>query len=237
MLREWLIGVFGETDWMLLTNIVRQDLLQALWETLYMTFLPTIIAFLVGLPLGVLLVTGEEGGIRPLPKILMKILNIVINLLRSVPFLILLVVVLPVSRLIMGTTVGSPAIIVPLAIAAFPFIARLVETSIREVDKGVVEAAQAMGASPFQIVWKVLIPEAKPALISNFVVALITIFGYGAMAGIVGGNGIGAIAINYGYYRRRALVLYTMVIILIVLVQIFQTMGNLIVRRSDKRIR
>lgn len=229
--------MFSEQNVQLLENIVRQDIAGALWQTLYMTFLPTIIAFLIGLPLGVLLVTGEEGGIRPLPGLLMKAINIVINLLRSVPFLILLVVVLPISRFIVGTTVGSPAIIVPLAIAAFPFVARLVETSIREVDKGVIEAAQAMGASPFQIVRKVLIPEAKPALISNFVVALITIFGYGAMAGIVGGGGIGAIAINYGYYRRRELVLYVMVIILIIMVQVFQSIGNVIVRRTDKRIR
>lgn len=229
--------MFSEANVELLRNIVTHDLASALWQTVYMTFLPTIIAFVIGLPLGILLVTGEADGIRPLPKVLMKVLNVVINLLRSVPFLILLVVVLPVSKLIVGTTVGSPAIIFPLAIAAFPFIARLVETSIREVDKGVIEAAQAMGASPWQIVWKVLVPEAKPALISNFVVALITIFGYGAMAGIVGGGGIGAIAINYGYYRRRELVLYIMVIILIVLVQIFQSIGNGVVKRSDKRIR
>ena len=229
--------MFSEQNVTLLQNILQQDLGSALWQTFYMTFLPTIIAFAIGLPLGILLVTGEEGGVRPLPKLLMKVLNVIINLLRSVPFLILLVVVLPISRFIVGTTVGSPAIIVPLAIAAFPFIARLVETSIREVDKGVVEAAQAMGASPFQIIWKVLIPEAKPALISNFVVALITIFGYGAMAGIVGGGGIGAIAINYGYYRRRELVLYVMVIILIVMVQAFQSIGNIIVRKTDKRVR
>lgn len=229
--------MFSEANVTLLQNIIHNELLSALWQTLYMTFLPTIIAFLIGLPLGVILVTGEEGGIRPLPKLVMKILNVVINLLRSVPFLILLVVVLPVSRFIVGTTVGSPAIIVPLAIAAFPFIARLVETSIREVDKGVVEAAQAMGASPLQIIWKVLIPEAKPALISNFMVALITIFGYGAMAGIVGGGGLGAIAINYGYYRTRLLVLYLAVIAMIIIVQILQSIGNVITRKSDKRIR
>lgn len=229
--------MFSEANVTLLQSIVQNELLSALWQTLYMTFLPTIIAFLIGLPLGVILVTGEEGGIRPLPKIVMKILNVVINLLRSVPFLILLVVVLPISRFIVGTTVGSPAIIVPLAIAAFPFVARLVETSIREVDKGVVEAAQAMGASPFQIIWKVLIPEAKPALISNFMVALITIFGYGAMAGIVGGGGLGAIAINYGYYRTRLLVLYLAVIAMIIIVQILQSTGNVITRKSDKRIR
>ena len=229
--------MFSEANVTLLQDIIHNELLSALWQTLYMTFLPTIIAFVIGLPLGVILVTGEEGGVRPLPKLVMKILNVVINLLRSVPFLILLVVVLPISRFIVGTTVGSPAIIVPLAIAAFPFIARLVETSIREVDKGVVEAAQAMGASPFQIIMKVLIPEAKPALISNFMVALITIFGYGAMAGIVGGGGLGAIAINYGYYRTRLLVLYLAVIVMIIIVQILQSAGNAITRKSDKRIR
>ena len=229
--------MFNEANVTLLNSIVHNELASALWQTLYMTFLPTIIAFVIGLPLGVILVTGEEGGIRPLPKVLMKALNVIINLLRSVPFLILLVVVLPVSRFIVGTTVGSPAIIVPLAIAAFPFVARLVETSIREVDKGVVEAAQAMGASPAQIIWKVLIPEAKPALMSNFTVALITIFGYGAMAGIVGGGGLGAIAVNYGYYRRRLLVLYLAVIVMIIFVQVFQSIGNYITRRSDKRLR
>ena len=229
--------MFSEANVELLSSIVHNELTSALWQTVYMTFLPTIIAFIIGLPLGVILVTGEEGGIRPLPKIVMKVLNVIINLLRSVPFLILLVVVLPISRFIVGTTVGSPAIIVPLAIAAFPFVARLVETSIREVDKGVLEAAQAMGASPMQIVWKVLIPEAKPALISNFVVALITIFGYGAMAGIVGGGGIGAIAVNYGYYRRKLLVLYLAVIVMIIMVQIFQSIGNVVTRKSDKRIR
>lgn len=229
--------MFSEANVSLLQSIVQEELLSALWQTLYMTFLPTVIAFVIGLPLGILLVTGEEGGIRPMPKFLMKALNVIINLLRSVPFLILLVVVLPVSRFIIGTTVGTPAIIIPLAIAAFPFIARLVETSIREVDKGVVEAAQAMGASPWQIVWRVLVPEAKPALISNFVVALITIFGYGAMAGIVGGGGIGAIAINYGYYRKRELVLYCAVIVLIIFVQVMQSIGDVIIRKTDKRSR
>ena len=229
--------MFSEANVELLRNIIQQDLVTAIAETLFMTFLPTILAFLVGLPLGILLVTGEENGIRPISRPLMAALNAVINLLRSVPFLILLVVVLPLSKLVVGTTVGSKAIILPLAIAAFPFIARLVETSIREVDQGVVEAAQAMGASPWQITWKVLIPEARPALISNFMVALITIFGYGAMAGIIGGGGLGAIAINYGYYRRRALVMYFAVILLIILVQVFQSVGNSVTKKADKRIR
>lgn len=230
--------MFSEANVELLQNIVHQDLLHAIFETLwYLTIIPTVIAFVIGLPLGVLLVTGAEGGIHPVPKWLHSALNVIINILRSVPFLILLFVVLPISRLLVGTTVGSRAMIAPLAIAAFPFIARLVETSIREVDQGVVEAAQAMGASPLQIIWKVLIPEAKPALIANFTVALITIFGYGAMAGILGGGGVGAIAVNYGYYRRRELVMYAMVILLIVLVQIFQSVGNTISHKTDKRIR
>ena len=229
--------MFSEANVELLRSIIQQDLLKAIGETLFMTFVPTILAFIIGLPLGVLLVTGEENGIRPIPRPLLAALNAVINLLRSVPFLILLVVVLPLSKLVVGTTVGSKAIIVPLAIAAFPFIARLVETSIREVDQGVVEAAQAMGASPWQITRKVLIPDAKPALISNFMVALITIFGYGAMAGILGGGGLGAIAINYGYYRRRTLVMLFAVILLIIMVQIFQSVGNVITKKTDKRIR
>jgi D-methionine transport system permease protein len=229
--------MFSEANVELLKSIVQNDLLKAIWETLYMTFVPTIFAFIIGLPLGILLVTGDEGGIRPLPKVLMKALNVIINILRSIPFLILLVMVLPISRFLVGTTVGSTAIVPPLAIAAFPFIARLVETSIREVDSGVIEAAQAMGASPIQIVWKVLIPEAKPALISNFMVSLITIFGYGAMAGILGGGGLGSIAINYGYYRKKVLVEYAAVILLVVMVQIFQSVGNVITKKTDKRIR
>ena len=229
--------MFAETELELLQKIVQQGLLGALGETLLMTFVPTILAFVIGLPLGVILVTGEEGGIHPLPRWLMTALNFIINILRSVPFLILLIVVLPLSRILVGTTVGTKAILAPLVIAAFPFVARLVETSIREVDAGVVEAAQSMGASPFQIVWKVLIPEARPALISNFMVALITIFGYGAMAGAVGGGGIGRIAVNYGYNRYKPLVMYFAVVLLIILVQLFQSVGNVLVKKSDRRIR
>ena len=229
--------MFAETELDLLQKIVQQGLLGALGETLLMTFVPTILAFAIGLPLGVILVTGEEGGIHPLPRWLMTALNFIINILRSVPFLILLIVVLPLSRILVGTTVGTKAILAPLVIAAFPFVARLVETSIREVDAGVVEAAQSMGASTLQIVCKVLIPEARPSLISNFMVALITIFGYGAMAGAVGGGGIGRIAVNYGYNRYKPLVMYFAVVLLIILVQLFQSVGNVLVKKSDRRIR
>ena len=229
--------MFSEGELELLQRIISQGLLQALGETLLMTFVPTILAFAIGLPLGILLVTGDEKGIHPLPRWLMKLLHFIINILRSVPFLILLIVVLPLSRALVGTTVGTRAILVPLVVAAFPFVARLVETSIREVDPGVVEAAQSMGASSFQIIWKVLIPEARPALISNFMVALITIFGYGAMSGAVGGGGIGRIAVNYGYNRYKPLVMYFAVILLVILVQLFQSAGSVLVKKSDKRIR
>lgn len=229
--------MFDPKDLELLKNIVQHDLLRFIGETLVMTFLPTVIAFLIGLPLGILLVVGEEDGILPLPKAVMKVIHVIINLLRSLPFLILLLVVMPLSRAIVGTSVGTSAMIVPLSIAAFPFVARLVETSIREVDHGVVEAALSMGASPAQIICKVLIPEAKPALIANFMVSMITIFGYGAMSGAVGGGGLGNMAIQYGYNRHRPLVMYAAAVLLILLVQIFQSVGNAIAKRSDRRLR
>ena len=229
--------MFDPKDLELLKNIVQHDLLRFIWETLVMTFLPTVIAFLIGLPLGILLVVGEEDGILPLPKAVMKGIHVIINLLRSLPFLILLLVVMPLSRAIVGTSVGTSAMIVPLSIAAFPFVARLVETSIREVDHGVVEAALSMGASPAQIIWKVLIPEARPALIANFMVSMITIFGYGAMSGAVGGGGLGNMAIQYGYNRHRPLVMYAAAVLLILLVQIFQSIGNTVARKSDRRLR
>ena len=229
--------MFDPKDLELLKNIVQHDLLRFIGETLTMTFLPTVIAFLIGLPLGILLVVGEEDGILPLPKAVMKVIHVVINLLRSLPFLILLLIVMPLSRAIVGTSVGTAAMIVPLSIAAFPFVARLVETSIREVDHGVVEAALSMGASPAQIICKVLIPEAKPALIANFMVSMITIFGYGAMSGAVGGGGLGNMAIQYGYNRHRPLVMYAAAVLLILLVQIFQSVGNAIAKRSDRRLR
>ena len=217
-------------------QILAQSLPMGIWETIYSTFLSTALAYVIGLPLGVILVTGEAGGIRPLPGALMKVLNFVINILRSVPFLILMMMVIPLSRFIMGTSVGTMALIVPLVIAAFPFVARLVEGSLREADKGILEAAQSMGCSPFQIVWKVLLPECLPSLITGFTTAFITILSYGAMAGIIGGGGLGAIAINYGYYRTKVLVMVVAVVILVILVQIFQTLGTHFAVALDRRI-
>ena len=210
---------------------------EALWETFYITVLSTALSLVIGLPLGVLLVAGEKGGVLPLPAWLMRILNLIINLLRSIPFLILMIMVLPVSRAIIGTAVGTTATVVPLVAAAFPFVARLVESSLRELDGNIIEAAQSMGATPFQIIVKVMIPESVPSLIQNVTIALTTILGYSAMSGIIGGGGLGKIAIDYGYYRYKYLVMFVAVIILILLVQFFQPLGTYLARRCDKRLR
>ena len=209
----------------------------AIWETLYALALEVLFAYLIGLPLGVLLVTGEKDGIRPLPAPLMKALNVAINLLRSVPFLILMIIALPLSKLIVGTKVGTPATIPPMVVAAFPLIARMVESSLREVNQGVIEASQSMGASTWQIVTKVLLPEALPSLISGGTITVGTILGYGAMAGIIGGGGLGQMAITYGYYNTKYLIMWAAVIGLILLVQLFQSAGGKLAVRCDKLLR
>ncbi len=218
-------------------DIFTQEFPLAVWETLYVTVLATFFAVVIGLPLGVLLVAGEKNGVLPLPKPVMKILGGVINLLRSVPFLILMIMVFPLTRLIVGTAVGTVASIVPLVIAAFPFVARLVESSLRELNPNIIETAQSMGATPFQIIMKVMIPESIPSLISNFTIAITTILGYSAMSGIIGGGGLGKIAINYGYYRYKYLVMIAAVILLIIMVEIFQEAGTGLATKSDKRLK
>lgn len=227
---------FSSPAWTEAMGILRSETMLAIWETLYSTVLATVFAYIIGLPLGVLLVTGEKDGIRPVPAWIMKVANLVINILRSVPFLILMIVAIPLSRAIIGSSIGTPAMIPPLVIAAFPFVARIVETSLRETDKGVIEAAQSMGAAPLQIICKVMIPEAKPSLLSGATTAFITILGYGAMAGIIGGGGLGKIAINYGYYRFKSIVMWAAVIMIVILVQIFQSVGTRLAVKSDKRI-
>lgn len=209
----------------------------ALWETLYATILATAFAVIIGLPLGVLLVVGDKNGIMPLPKWLMKLLDVIINILRSIPFLIVVIVVFPLTRLILGTTVGTMASVVPLVVAAFPFIARLVESSLREVNPNLIEMAKSMGATPMQIISKVLLKEAVPSLINNITIAITTILGYTAMSGIVGGGGLGKIAINYGYYRYNYPVMILAVIVLVILVQVIQKVGTRISIKSDKRLR
>ena len=211
-------------------------LLEGTLQTLYMTLVSTAAAYLIGLPLGVLLNISDKDGIRPMP-VLNKILGFIVNFLRSVPFLILLVFLIPFTRMIVGTTIGSTATIVPLIVAAAPFVARMVESSLKEVDPGVIEAAQSMGAKPIQIITKVLLPEAKPSLLVGAAIAVTTILGYSAMAGFVGGGGLGAIAVQYGLYRFQPTIMYIASILLIIMVQILQEVGLKLAKKTDKRIK
>lgn len=229
--------MFSPESTKLALDILQNEIPFAIWETVYVTIISTFLALVVGLPLGVLLVVGEKDGILPLPKPILSGLNAVINLLRSIPFLILMIMVFPVTRFFAHTVVGTVPTIVPLVFAAFPFVARLVESSIREVDGNIIETAVSMGASPLQIIFRVLIPESVPSLISNITIALTTVLSYSAMSGIIGGGGLGKIAINYGYYRSEKLVMFIAVFLLIVLVQIFQTVGTRMAIKEDKRIR
>ena len=230
-------NLFSADSVQLAWEVIQAEIPFAIWETFYVTVVSTALAVVIGLPLGVLLVVGDKNGVLPLPRWLMQVLNVIINLLRSIPFLILMIMVFPLSRLIVGTTVGTVATIVPLVVAAFPFVARLAETSLREVSPNIIEAAQSMGASPFQIIVKVMIPESVPSLISNLTTAITTILGYSAMSGINGGGGLGKIAINYGYYRYKYLVMLVAVILLIILVQIFQTVGTRLTVKLDRRLK
>ncbi|MFR8012491.1 MAG: methionine ABC transporter permease [Clostridia bacterium] len=220
-----------------LLQVMRDEFPLAIWETIYVTVISTLLAIVIGLPLGVLLAAGGKGGVLKVPAGVTHVLGWIINLLRSVPFLILMIMAFPLARLIVGTSVGTVASIIPLVIASFPFVARLVESSLREVDPNVVEAAQSMGATPMQIVVKVLIPESAPSLISNFTIAITTILSYSAMSGIIGGGGLGNIAINYGYYRYKYLIMVVAVIFLVILVQLFQSLGTHLAARMDKRLK
>ncbi len=210
-------------------------LVQETGITLYMTLTSTLLAYAIGLPLGILLVVTAKDGLRP-NVIVYKVIDVVVNIVRSVPFLILLMLLIPFTRFVVGKSYGPSATIVPLTIAAAPFIARLVESSLLEVDRGVVEAAQSMGASTGTIVWKVLLAEARTSLIVGATISLGTILGYSAMAGAVGGGGLGDVAIRYGYYRYQADIMIVTVILLVILVQILQFIGTRLSRRLDKRI-
>lgn len=235
--RNLLLTVTGNKTVQEIWRVTKEEMPFAIFETFYVTILATVFSLILGLPLGVLLVVGDKKGILPLPKWLMSFLNVLINLLRSIPFLILMIMVIPLSRLIVGTSVGTVATIIPLVFAAFPFVARLVETSLREVNPNIIEAAQSMGASPFQIIVKVMIPESVPSLVSNVTIAVTTILGYSAMSGVIGGGGLGQIAINYGYYRYQYATMVVAVILLIVLVQIFQSIGTTFAKKLDKRLK
>lgn len=205
-------------------------------STLYMVLISSLVSYLIGLPLGVLLVVTDEEGIHPMPM-LNKAVGLIVNLLRSVPFLIMIVIALPLTRAVVGTTLGATAVIPPLVVSAAPYVARMVESSFKEVDLGVIEAAKSMGASTAQIILKVLIPESKPSLLVGAAISITTILGYSAMAGNLGGGGLGAIAINYGYYRREPVTMWVAVILLMLLVQVIQELGLRLARHSDKRVR
>ena len=230
-------NVFTPESWAEAVSVIKSEFLLGIWETFYVTVLSTLFALVIGLPLGVLLVAGDKDGVLPLPRPVMQTLNVIINLLRSIPFLILMIMAFPIARLLIGTTIGTKASIVPLVIAAFPFVARLVESSLREVNPNIIEAAQSMGASPMQIICKVMLPESVPSLISNATIAITTILGYSAMSGIIGGGGLGKIAINYGYYRYKYLIMYAAVILLVLLVQLFQSLGTRLAVKTDKRLK
>lgn len=214
---------------------IQQLILKGIGETIYMTVVSTLFAYVFGLPMGVILVITAKDGITP-NKTVNAVLGTIINIFRSIPFLILLVLVLPVTRFIVGTTIGSTATIVPLVIAAAPYVARMVEQSLLEVDKGVIEAARGMGTPDFKIITKVIVPEAMPSLLVGAAIALTTILGYSAMAGFVGGGGLGTIATNYGYYQYNDEILIVTVIVIVLIVQLMQTVGMKIAKAVDHRL-
>lgn len=216
------------------TEQIREMILNGIVETLYMTVVSTLFGYVFGLPMGVLLCISDKDGLKPHP-VLYKILDFIANIVRSVPFLILLILLTPFTRFLLGKSYGSTATIVPLTVAAIPFIARMVESSLKEVDNGVVEAARAMGAGTMRIILRVLLVEARTSLITGATIAIGTILGYSAMAGAVGGGGLGDIAVRYGYYRYQTDIMIVTVILLIVIVQIFQSVGMLIANRLDRR--
>lgn len=212
------------------------ELLNGIGQTLYMTLFSTLLAYLLGLPIGVALCVTDKNGLHPM-KGVNAVLGAIVNVVRSVPFIILLITVLPFTQWLLGTTLGPTATVVPLVISAAPFIGRMVEGSLKEVPAGVIEAARAMGTSNVKIILKTLIPEAKPSLINGCVITMTTILGYTAMAGYVGGGGLGAIAINYGYYRYNTPVMLVTVALMVIIVQLFQEIGSRIGKKTDKRVR
>lgn len=216
-------------------EVVVKMLIKGIFESLYMTLFSSIIAYAIGLPLGIVLVVTDKDGISPCIMV-NRVLGVIINLIRSIPFIVLLLYLMPFTRFVTGTTIGAKAVVVPLIIASAPYIARMVETSLKEVDNGVIEAARSMGASTSQIILKVLVAEAKPSLIMGGAISVITILSYSAMAGFVGGGGLGTIAINYGYYRYQLDIMTVTVILLVIIVQIFQEAGIRLMKHTDKRI-
>lgn len=211
-------------------------MMTSLWETLYMVILSSIVAYLIGLPIGVVLNITAKDGICP-NRVVNEVLGLLVNIFRSVPFLILLIWMIPFTRVIVGTSVGPTSVIVPLVVSAAPYIGRMVESSLAEVDAGVIEAAQSMGSTNWQIIWKVLLPEAKPSLLIGAAISVTTIIGYSSMAGIVGGGGLGAVAMNYGLYRYDGTTMLITIVVIVIIVQIFQTFGMYLAKKLDNRLK
>ena len=220
--------------------MLNQALIDLLWEgtldTIYMTLVSTFFSYVFGMIMAVILVITRADGIRPHP-VIFRVLDVIVNLTRSFPFLILMIAIIPFTRWLVGTTIGNNATVVPLVVAAAPFVARLIEQSLLEVDRGVIEAAQSMGASTWQLIWRVFIPEATPSLINGSAIAATTILGYSAMSGAVGGGGLGKLAIMYGYNRYQNDIMFATVVLLIIIVQLLQSFGDWATRRSDRRIK
>ena len=225
--------MFSDMFYKLLDN----NLLQlGIWETIYMTVLSSLIAYIIGLPLGIVLSITDQNGICP-NSFVNRVLGFIVNFFRSIPFIVLMVAMLPVAKFILGTSLGNGAVIVMLVIAAAPYVGRLVESSVKEVSSGVIEAAQSMGYTNFQIITRVLLPEAKPALIHGAVISMVTILGYSAMAATIGGTGLGQIAIIYGHQRSNDDITWTCVLLMVFIVQAIQIVGTYIERKTDKRIK
>ena len=218
-------------------KLLEKNLIQlGIWETIYMTLLSSLVAYIIGLPLGVILSITDQNGICP-NSLVNRVLGFIVNFFRSIPFIVLMVAMLPVAKFILGTSLGNGAVIVMLVIAAAPYVGRMVESSIKEVGSGVIEAAQSMGCTNFQIITRVLLPEAKPALIHGAAISMVTILGYSAMAATIGGTGLGQIAIIYGHQRSNPDITWTCVLLMVVIVQVIQIVGTFIERKTDKRIK
>ena len=217
-----------------MSPIITNLLIKALGQTVYMVSISMLIASLIGIPLGILLVVTEKNNILSCP-IVNRPLSFIINIIRSIPFIILMVAIIPFTRILAGTSIGTTAAIIPLTLAAIPYIARMVETSIREIPFGLIEAAQSMGATPLQIIYKVLLPESLPSILDSMTVVMVSLVGASAMAGTIGGGGLGDLAIRYGYQRFQADIMIITIIVLVLMVQSIQFLGNFLSRKADKR--
>lgn len=217
----------------MLDSVMINEIMKATWETIYMVLTSTFFAVVIGFIPSIILVITDENGLKP-NKYIYRVLDIIINILRSFPFIILMIAIFPLTRMLTGTTIGTKAAMVPLTIAAAPFAARVIESALKEVDPGIIEAARSFGAGTFQIIFRVMIKEALPSILLGITLTIISVVGYSAMAGVIGGGGLGSVALNYGYYRFQTDIMIYTVILLIIIVQVFQSLGNLLYKKLNK---